>query len=1448
MSSRHSFHRVAILNRGEAAVRFTRAARTWARMRGATLDVVAFYTHPDRAAPFVRMASAAVCLGEALVDVPGVGRRSAYLDVPRVVGLALEAGADALWPGWGFLAESDALADACVAAGITFIGPSGEAMRLLGDKIAAKHLAEAHDVPVSDWSRGLVPSPAEARAHAERIGYPVLLKATAGGGGRGIRVVHEPSALEEAFRSAAAEAAAAFGNAGLLVEAFVPAARHVEVQVLADRHGTVWALGTRDCSMQRRHQKLIEEASAPGLGRDVEAALCEAAARVARASSYVGAGTAEFLLLPGNEAFIFLEMNTRLQVEHPVTECVYGVDLVVGQIDVAQGEKLAPKPPRPRGAAVEVRLNAEDPDDGFAPSAGRIVRFEAPQGPGIRVDSGFVAGDIVPTEFDSNLAKIIAWGDSRAEAFARLETGLRDTVVAIDGGPTNRSLLLELCRHPVVQEGAVTTRWLDGHLKQRPGPRDRHRLDIALCAAAIGDHLRARRGHILNFLQAGQKGLPRRVPDAGPTRLRYVVGGTPVTLDIATLGPSRYRVTAGSGALTVTAESTGARTMLLDCLGKRSSVVRIGTATAVHVEVDGVAHRLLRTSDGRVLAAIPAAVTRVHVRPGQRVAPGDRLVTLEVMKMESAVESPLGGLVTAVHVDAASRVAAGDLLVTIEGESGPAVETAAELAPFPPAPDEDPVRVLRFAVLGYDVDDALVSRAVKVLESGEVKPARRELFEVLRAAVALDSLVQSGQYDDARSTRGESSADQLGWFIRHLRPDPTELSERFLARLREVLLLHGVTDLRRSFAMENALVRQFQAHHARRKVDRALTCALGALVQAPDDASGPADEARRREVLERLANFSVQRNRLLAQAVYQAIHLLCDRPRQLLSARRYGAEGVAALTRIVDPGATDAERAAARVTLHDLPLGSLLGLLPLAVDEPLHRRQCLLSVVMERIYETPAEPPEPGPLCAVRIRPQGAEGGAFGVYVATPSALQDAVRALPPAARAADLLLGFTPRPEALLELLGGQARPARVSIVWGSSEDGIRSRTFNLTGGSPEEATLYRDLHPARAMALEIDRLSAFDVQRLPAPGGLFLALARARDGASDERLFVVAEVERFDTEPDPTDPDNVRLPTFERTYLDAIHALREAMRLRPGRDKLVWNRLTLFMRQPVTLTRRQVERLAERLAPPTAGLGLEKVVVRARLAIPGEGSGQPEDLIIEWSNPTGRGPVLAFALPRHRPIRVLSDYERRVVDARRRGQLYPYELIRTLASDGVAGFAEGDFEELELDEAGTTLVSAYKRPYGQNQANLVVGRITNRIARFPRGLTRVLIVGDPTRTMGSLAEPECRRIIAAIDLAEKQRIPIEWVPISSGAKISFDSGTENLDWTARVLKRIVEFTQAGGTMHVIVDGVCVGAQSYWDVRQEPKRRASGARRVGDRTLPTTPRRRCCRIAAARS
>src|SRR3954452_22280781 len=436
------FKRIAVVNRGEAAMRLINAVREVNAEGGDPIETVALFTDGERTATFVREADLTYPLG------PASARP--YLDLALLERALRETKADAAWVGWGFVAEDPAFAELCERIGVTFVGPSPDAMRKLGDKIGSKLIAEEVGVPVAPWSRGGVDTLEAALDAAAQIGYPLMLKATAGGGGRGIRRVDSAAELEDAYQRTRDEAERAFGSGVVFLERLVTGARHVEVQLIADAHGTAWAVGVRDCTVQRRNQKVIEESASPLLDGDQTAELKASAERLAIAVGYVGAGTVEFLYHPGERSFAFLEVNTRLQVEHPITEATTDLDLVKAQLHVAAGGRLEGAKPPEKGHAVEARLNAEDPDRDFAPSPGRIALLELPSGPGIRVDTGVGEGDTIPADFDSMIAKIIAYGRTRDEALARLRRAMAETTVVIEGGATNKSFILDLLEQPEV--------------------------------------------------------------------------------------------------------------------------------------------------------------------------------------------------------------------------------------------------------------------------------------------------------------------------------------------------------------------------------------------------------------------------------------------------------------------------------------------------------------------------------------------------------------------------------------------------------------------------------------------------------------------------------------------------------------------------------------------------------------------------------------------------------------------------------------------------------------------------------------------------------------------------------------------------------------------------------------------------------------------------------------
>ena len=467
------FRKVLIANRGEIAVRIARACRELG------VRPVAVYSDADRAALHVRLAEEAYRIG------PPPSRES-YLDIDKIVGVARKAGCDAVHPGYGFLAENHRFASACAAAGITFIGPSPEAMEQLGSKTSARHLARAHAVPTVPGTLDPIEDPGAARAQAQKIGFPVVLKAVAGGGGKGMRLIESLGAFASAWRDATSEAQNAFGDGRVYLEKYLIHPRHIEIQVLGDHHGHMVYLGERECSVQRRYQKVIEEAPSPVMTPELRKAMGEAAVSLARAGGYTNAGTVEFLV-DAERRFYFLEMNTRLQVEHPVTEMATGLDLVKLQIRISAGEPLpfAQEDVAFRGHAIECRVYAEDPDNKFFPSPGKILEYRAPSGPGIRLDDGVYAGWTVPNEYDPLLGKLIAWGHDRSEAIERLMRALGEYYAT--GIKTNVGLFRRILNDSDFRSGKISTHWLDEFLR-RPQLRpvvDPTAEDAALLAATL---------------------------------------------------------------------------------------------------------------------------------------------------------------------------------------------------------------------------------------------------------------------------------------------------------------------------------------------------------------------------------------------------------------------------------------------------------------------------------------------------------------------------------------------------------------------------------------------------------------------------------------------------------------------------------------------------------------------------------------------------------------------------------------------------------------------------------------------------------------------------------------------------------------------------------------------------------------------------------------------------
>jgi acetyl-CoA/propionyl-CoA carboxylase biotin carboxyl carrier protein len=644
------FETVLVANRGEIAVRVLRT------LRRLGVRSVAVYSDADAGAPHVRMADTAVRIG------PAAAAQS-YLSIPAVLDAAAATGAQAIHPGYGFLSENTAFAAACADAGIVFVGPPAPAIEAMGDKIAAKATVAKAGVPVVPGSDGAV----------EDIGYPVLLKPSAGGGGKGMREVHRSEDLHDAIVSARREARGAFGDDTLLVERLIATPRHIEIQVLADTHGNVVHLGERECSLQRRHQKIVEEAPSALLTDEQREAMGAAAVEAARAVGYTGAGTVEFIVGADDpDRFYFMEMNTRLQVEHPVTEMVYDVDLVEAQLRIAAGEERPwPDRIRPVGHAVEARIYAEDPAAGFLPTGGRVLALHEPSD--VRVDSGIATGSVVGSDYDPMLAKVIAYGADRAEAMRRLDAALRDTVLL--GLDTNIGFLRALLADPDVRAGRLDT-----------GLVGRRLADLT-AADLPADVLAAAAAHALLALEpAGPVVDPFDVPggwrvgEPAWTVWRMSVGGhDPVPVRIRGRAAAAEVAVGDAEPVPCTAWRDGDTLVVtLDGLTRRYACAldgdtlwlgRDGGTWGIREQAPlDAAASAEAGAGGPVLSPMPGTVTAVEVEDGQPVDAGARLVVVEAMKMEHVLTAPVAGVVRELRARPGDTVAKDAVLLVVEPE------------------------------------------------------------------------------------------------------------------------------------------------------------------------------------------------------------------------------------------------------------------------------------------------------------------------------------------------------------------------------------------------------------------------------------------------------------------------------------------------------------------------------------------------------------------------------------------------------------------------------------------------------------------------------------------------------------------------------------------------------------------------------------------------------------
>ncbi|MBL8931084.1 MAG: hypothetical protein JNL54_13250 [Kineosporiaceae bacterium] len=1482
--SQKNFHRLAILDRGEDAVRVLHAVaelnRSGSVNGGALMTTLAVHSEPGANAWFAREADGELVLGEQLYTGRPDGRRwSHLLDLDAVVALLVTAGVDVVWLGHSIVGDQLDFTERCEAAGIVVVGAPASTVRLIDDRVAFRTAVQDAGLPVLPWSQGSVSTLDDAADVADELGYPVRLLAVDASGRRGVITVQTaeelPAAFEEA-RMRARHAAHPAEDPELLVERHLGSARRVEVVVAADDSGSVWTLDVRDTSLQRARQRVLVESPAPGLPEGMEDRLREAAVGVCRAVGLRNTGTVRFVLDPDGERFHVTGVDARLQLEPALTEEVCGLDMVSLRLALAAGDSLEGQAPQVNGHAIEARLHAEDPLDGFRTTPGRVALVELPAGAGVRVEAGVRVGDAVSAAYESLLATTIAWGRDRAEALGRLRRALERTSVVIAGGATDNSFLLRVLDAEPVRAGGVDDAWLDafvaagGHI---PPPDE-----MAVVAAAIAAYDEDAAQAQSAFLARAARGRPEPPAEVGE-RIVLAYRGVTHRVSVDRTAADSYRVapvapvgTPAPAGLVVRTERVNAFERRLVAGGRRHLVRIVPANSAFLVDVDGAGHEVTRADGVVINSPGPAIVVSVNVAVGDEVYAGDLVAVLETMKMETPLYSPVNGTVIGVDVSANAQVGSGASLVRVRGheesaevgdaDPNPGAEQLAGLilqaetlsgATGPANPCELLYSRLENYLLGYDLapgaSSALLAeqrRLAADCDPGDdcLADCENRLLDLYADLGALYR-PRTEPAGEAEELTAVGTQEYLHSYLQWLDPDRAGLTQAYRDRLSRALSRYGVTGLERSPALEAAVVRLFRSVGRLRDLTPIVVGILQRRLAARSALAHRATPERRRRY-DRLAAATQGRYQVVADLARDVRFHFYDEP--VLDAIVAGAleETAGHLNALAEDPLGDGreERIAALVASTQPLRAALLRTWRDAESRaPGHRealRQCVLEVYIRRFYRIRR---------LSDVRPIEADGWSLAAtdYPLDDRRIHLVVGYLPldrlpelPSVVAAHLS-AVPPEAEVVLDLVTWRdAERPEIEQVAAEVQNVLAGRDFgrvlhrldvtltSTVGGGPEhfrtqhltfrqreeglvEERVYRNLHPMLGKRLSLWRLRNFELERLPSAEDVYLFLGQARDNPKDRRLFALAEVRDL-TPVTEAETGRVTYPMLERVGLRALAALRDALAAIPDRQRPVANRIVLSVRPVWTVPSEQWRQLARAFRPLAVGAGLEKVVLRVRM--PSGGRSQAiQDVALHVEGLTGGALTVREKPLGSAPIGSLTPYDQKVLLAARFGAPYPYEIVRMLTpAPGTAGaFPAGHFQELDLDDVGDCLIPVERAP-GSNTAHLVVGLLTTYTDTVPEGITRVAILSDPTKGLGNLAEPECRRINAALALAADRRMPVEWFAVSSGALIAMDSGTENMDWISLTLRRIIEFTQAGGEINIVVTGINVGGQPYWN------------------------------------
>ncbi len=1401
--------RVALVGQGVSIARISRAFRELALTSGRSFELVGVRPAVERGGWIDRHADRVVDTSEGMTVDEVIDRLAALADD----WLVATPGGDGRALRW---------ATACEQRGWRFLGPSAACLRRLEDPVELRRVAEQAGVHTVPWSGSPIQSVDEAREHADRLGYPVLCRST-GFVQAGLGIAREPGQLEAVFRAACAEAE--LTGTQVILERLMTGVRRLEVPVVSLPNGERWAFDVIDASLRRRDGSVLVEAPAAGLDDETSGRLREMALTLAEAFAHEHLGTMAFLYNPLDRSTVFLGYDFGRGGEHAAAEVLRGVDLTKTRILLSLGEidkLVAPEAPRGVTFAAHLRVSGER-----FPVI--LDHLRAATGPGTRTDHAASTGDrLVP---GSSVAEVSAWGVDRAEALARMRRALISSAVLVHGGETSVGPLTRLLSEPDLAQGPLDVDAWQARLREPGGFAARARAGAAVIAVAIEAYELEQADVRRAFRTSGLSGRPV-AKATSPRRVELEHDGQRYSPEVAALGPDNYAVSIDGQTIQISVSHRRTYEYILRVGPMRYRVTARRRDRVHQVVVDGEPHRILRGAVRVIRAPIPALVASVEVAEGQQVEAGTVAFRLEAMKMELGVETPVTGRVRWLHARPSDSVEPGSPLFSIDPEAGPTVPAYGPPVDFsalasgstaPTAMDS-----ALSLVLGYDVRPG---SAVSAIRTDEAEPSSHRVAQeiaVLRAFLHLVQLAPaSAEIEDAEGGLRLSYGEYLKSYLASATPDVDGLPGRFVERLQATLAAYDVTDLGDFEAVMEALCRFHMALSAKSDIILVVLAILGRQARLESVPSGYTD-GEYRILLDRLINATQVSFPGVCESARAARYTIFDGPYLVEARALLYAKVEADVEAFSASPSTDAmER------LVECPLSLSSRLLRPSPSSP-ERRRVHLEVLTRRYYRL--RDPQVSRRILGGRHPVGEARYSIDGQTVLAVTWLGALADLPDAAPyLRDIIAGAT-EDKVLVDLytwrdgtempsvehLGQLAdrldlSPQVKHIVFvvgpgdtaGAASSSAPVRTFERTEAGFKLRSWLGDLHPMVAARLELHRLEAFDLERVEAAEDVYLFLGRGKSQPKDQRAFVYAEVRALGMLRDEHGRVTA-IPQLEQVYAEALSSLRRLQVERGLQLAGGSHRLEMFIRPVVDADRGDLGRILRKLAPATVGLGLEQVRVNVRIA---DGRGGWERRLLRVTNPSGLGIKLQIEPPSSTPVSPQSGYEQKVAKLRKRGLTHPHELIRLLAPDATGASPDiprGAFQELELDEQFK--LTPVQRPPGTNPANIIVGLIKSYTPKHPEGMTRVALLGDPSRAMGSLAEPECRRIMAGLDLAAEMGIPLEWYAVSAGAEISKDRGTENMDWISAVLRRIIEFTQAGHELNVVVCGVNVGAQPYWN------------------------------------